>query len=75
MKREEDNERSDGRNGGGPSVRINQVLGGWPAEVLLTLKREGFFRTTSQAINEAVLLLGERYAERKRNLEDLQDKQ
>ncbi len=45
-------------------VRVNQILRGKPAEILVKLKREGYFRTTSQAINEAVLLLGERYAEK-----------
>jgi hypothetical protein len=64
----------------GPSanVRVNQTLHGAPAQIIIDLKREGYFRTTSQAINEAVVQLGDIYAERKlrqQRLKALEDEQ
>jgi hypothetical protein len=52
-------------------VRVNQVLFGKPAEIVTKLKAEGYFQTTSQAINEAVIVLGDLYVERQLKLERL----
>jgi len=62
----------------GPKARVNLILRGQPAEIVASLKREGYHRTTSHLINEAVIQLGDIYAERRlrqERLKALEDEQ
>jgi Arc/MetJ-type ribon-helix-helix transcriptional regulator len=55
----------------GAKLRVNQILRGKPAEIVIELRRLGYFRTSSQAINAAVILLGDEYVERQLKAERL----
>lgn len=50
-------------------VRVNQTLRGRPAQIIMELKSAGYYRTTSQAINEAVIVLGDIHVERRLKFE------
>lgn len=63
--------RSAAKGPPGPRVRVNQVLRGEPARIIIALKNSGHFRTTSQAVNEAVILLGDADISRRLKIERL----
>jgi hypothetical protein len=61
--------RGEARTAAEQRVRVNQTLRGRPAEIIMELKSAGYYRTTSHAINEAIIVLGDIHIERRLKFE------